>query len=404
MNASLLTVLGSTGSIGMNTLAVMELHPDRFKVFALTAHTQVERMVQQCIRYQPRYAVMADEQAAEQVEAHLRSLGIETTVLQGESGLIEVASHRDVSQVVAGIVGKAGLLPTLAAAKSGKRILLANKEALVMSGQLFMRTVEENHATLIPLDSEHSAIFQCLPAHFKLGMCSSVQVQRLTLTASGGALRDWPLEKLSEATPEAVAQHPNWQMGAKITVDCATMMNKGLEVIEARWLFGLPNQGIHALLHPQSRVHSFVSYTDGSVLAQLGSPDMRVCIAYALGCPERIISGVPPLDLIQMGSLEFRPIEKERYPSLSLAYAALERGGTAPTILNAANEIAVQAFLDKEIKFTDVARVVEHTLEMLSVAEAVRLETILEADRVARMEARIQVHKHRIKPSSFKKS
>lgn len=378
-----ITILGSTGSIGEQTLQVLALHPERFKVFALTAHKNVERLYAQCLQYKPRYAVMQDANAAEQLHSHLKAAGSDTQVLAGDTAFVEVASHVDVDYVMASIVGAAGLLPTLAAAKAGKRILLANKESLVMSGQLLMDAAQHNGATIIPVDSEHSAIFQCLPANFQLGKASQ-EVKNITLTASGGAFRDLPLDQFENITPEQACRHPNWNMGAKITVDSATMMNKGLEVIEASWLFGFPPTQIQTILHPQSIIHSWVEYIDGSIVAQLGQPDMRTPIAYALSWPERIASGVKGLDFLTIGSLEFRPLSFERYPCLALAYAALKAGGTAATILNAANEVAVARFLAGEIRFIDIANVVESTLSLVTSQVADSLEVILAADRQAR--------------------
>lgn len=378
-----ITILGSTGSIGEQTLQVLAVHPERFQVFALTAHKNIERLYAQCLQYQPRYAVMQDANAAEQLHARLKAANSDTQVLAGDTALVEVASHIDVDYVMASIVGAAGLLPTLAAAKAGKRILLANKESLVMSGQLLMDAAQHNGATIIPVDSEHSAIFQCLPTNFQLGKASQ-EVKNITLTASGGAFRDLPLDQFESITPEQACRHPNWNMGAKITVDSATMMNKGLEVIEASWLFGFPPTQIQTILHPQSIIHAWVEYIDSSIVAQLGQPDMRTPIAYALSWPERIASGVKGLDFLTIGSLEFRPLSFERYPCLALAYAALKAGGTAATILNAANEVAVARFLAGDIRFIDIAKVVESTLSLVTSQAADSLEVILAADRQAR--------------------
>lgn len=388
-----ITLLGSTGSIGINTLEVLALHPERFQIFALTAHKNVSRMLAQCVTYTPRYAVMQNTEAAEELARLLKHHGLETQVLSGDADLAWVASHSEVEYVMAGIVGAAGLLPTLAAAQSGKRILLANKEALVMAGSLFMHTVQTHRATLLPVDSEHSAIFQSLPADFKVGH-PPTGVKKIVLTASGGAFRDWPLEKLGTATPAQACAHPNWQMGNKITVDSATMMNKGLEVIEAHWLFGMPATQIQTILHPQSILHSWVEYLDGSFIAQLGQPDMRTPIAYALSWPQRIAAGVESLDLCQIGQLDFKPLSLAHYPCLELAYAALHRGGTASTSLNAANEIAVQAFLAEKIRFTDIFKVVETCLEQVSVHTAETLESIMTADKVAREESMQIIEKY----------
>lgn len=378
-----ITLLGSTGSIGVSTLQVIALHPERFHVFALTAHTNVSAILAQCIKHRPRYAVMQDAQAAEQLITDLKNHPLDTEVLMGHQALIEVSTHKDVDYVMAGIVGAAGLLPTLAAAQAGKRVLLANKESLVMAGNLLIKAIDDSGATLLPVDSEHSAIFQCLPADFKIGHMP-VGIKQMTLTASGGAFRDWPLDALAKATPEQACRHPNWTMGAKITVDSATMMNKGLEVIEASFLFGIKPEKIHTVLHPQSIVHSWVEYIDGSILAQLGQPDMRTPIAYALSWPERISAGVLGLDLTNIGQLNFQPLSYTHYPCLELAYMALKTGGTATTILNAANEVAVQAFLEEKIRFTSIFEVVEKSLENISIQKADSLEIILAADKATR--------------------
>lgn len=380
----LLTILGSTGSIGTSTLKVIALHPDRFQIFALTANQNVDRLLSQCQQYQPQYAVLKDEDTGVKFAEQLKQRGLATQVLVGQDALVQVASCAEVDLVMACIVGAAGLLPTLAAANAGKRILLANKEALVMSGALLLDAVHNNGAVLVPVDSEHNAIFQCLPADFKTGFpCAGVK--RIILTASGGAFRDWPVERLSTVTPEQACCHPNWRMGPKITVDSATMMNKGLEVIEACWLFG--RQDLEVVLHPQSIVHSLVEYADGSLLAQLGQPDMRTPIAQALAWPERIASGVNSLDLLTVGPLEFQPLSEKRYPCYKLALQALRRGGTAPTVLNAANEIAVQAFLDKKILFTDIPNIIEETLSNVLITSVDSLEAILAADTIARKES-----------------
>lgn len=378
-----ITLLGSTGSIGASTLQVIALHPERFSVFALTAQKNVSTMLAQCSTFKPRFAVMQNAQAAEQLALRLKECHLDTEVLAGEQALVTVARHAAVDYVMAGIVGAAGLLPTLAAAQAGKRVLLANKESLVMAGRLLMDAVQHNGATLLPVDSEHSAIFQCLPAGFRTGY-TPAGVKQITLTASGGAFRDWPLDELHSVTPEQACRHPNWSMGAKITVDSATMMNKGLEVIEASWLFGLTAAQINTILHPQSIIHSWVEYLDGSILAQMGQPDMRTPIAYALSWPERITAGVASLDLLSVGHLDFQPLSYTHYPCLALAYAALKTGGTATTILNAANEIAVQAFLEQRIRFTSIFAVVEKCLEQISTQTVDSLEVILTADHAAR--------------------
>ena len=382
-----ITVLGSTGSIGVNTLDVIERHPDEFSVEALTANTNVSLFAEQCIKHQPKYAVMVDAKAASELEKKLRDQAPDTTVLSGSDALCEVASLEQVDQVMAAIVGAAGLLPTLAAAKKGKRVLLANKEALVMSGKLFMDTIEENGAELLPIDSEHNAIFQCMPPNFSEGL-SITGVQEILLTASGGPFRTTPLEKLVEMSPEQACNHPNWVMGRKISVDSATMMNKGLEVIEACWLFHTSPKIIQVVIHPQSVIHSLVKYNDGSVLAQLGNPDMRTPIAYGMSWPKRIDSGVESLDLFDVAKLEFEQPDEVRFPCLRLAREAMEAGGTSSAILNAANEVAVSEFLDKQIRFTDIAAVIERVLESISSHDAKSIDIILQDDLKARECAR----------------
>ncbi|WP_417508884.1 1-deoxy-D-xylulose-5-phosphate reductoisomerase [Methylophaga sp.] len=379
------TILGSTGSIGLSTLDVLSLHPEKFKVYALTANQSVETMLQQCLQFQPEIAVMLDAKAADKLAEALRKEGCNTVVKSGTQALEDVSSSSKTDIVVAAIVGAAGLLPTLAAAKVGKRILLANKEALVMSGALFMKTVAENGATLLPVDSEHNAIWQCLPvANTQHHDFNGKGVRKIILTASGGPFRDYELDKLEEVTPEQAVAHPNWSMGQKISVDSATMMNKGLEVIEAHWLFGLQSQQIEVVLHRQSVIHSMVDYDDGSVLAQMGNPDMRTPITNTLSWPERIASGVAPLDLVKVGRLDFSEADFSRFPCLHLAYKALNDGGTATAILNAANEVAVQAFLDEQIRFTDIAKIIEDVLTELPIHEASSLEQILADDAAAR--------------------
>jgi len=382
-----ITVLGATGSIGVSTLDVLARHPQRYRVVALTANRQVERLLEQCLVHKPRYAVMVDEAAAESLATGLREKGCETEVLCGVAGLEKVASLPEVDYVMAAIVGAAGLPPTLAAARHGKRVLLANKEALVMSGRLFMDEVRNHGAELLPIDSEHNAIFQCMPPHFERGL-DTVGVRRILLTASGGPFRTTPLEALEHVTPEQAVAHPNWSMGRKISVDSATMMNKGLEVIEACWLFNTSTADIQVVLHPQSVIHSMVEYADGSVLAQLGNPDMRTPIAHALAWPDRIESGVGGLDMFAVARLDFEAPDLNRFPCLRLAVEAMDTGGTAPTILNAANEVAVDAFLNGQIGFTAIARVIEQTLEQTSVRDADTLSTIFDDDVAARETAR----------------
>lgn len=377
------TILGSTGSIGVNTLNVIKQHPDRFNVFALTAKNNIDQMIQQCLEWSPRYAVMADNNSAEILGSKLQDRDIATEVLSGTDGLQLVAGHNDVDYVMAAIVGAAGLLPTLAAARAGKRVLLANKEALVMSGQLFIDAVKSNGAVLLPIDSEHNAIFQCMPGGFS-GDLAQAGVRRILLTGSGGPFRTAPLDELQNMTPDQACAHPNWVMGRKISVDSATMMNKGLEIIEACWLFNTDPEHVEVVLHPQSVIHSMVEYTDGSVLAHLGNPDMRTPIAHALAWPDRMEAGVVQLDLFKLARLDFEKPDYERFPCLALASEAMQAGGTATAILNAANEIAVEKFLAGIIRFTDIARIVKETLEALPNHNADSLQTILDDDNAAR--------------------
>ncbi|MCB1796299.1 MAG: 1-deoxy-D-xylulose-5-phosphate reductoisomerase [Candidatus Competibacteraceae bacterium] len=377
-------ILGSTGSIGVSTLDVLRRHPDRFRVAALTAHRDVEALFQQCLMHEPDVAVLADAAAAERLRERLRVAGQSVEVLAGVSGLERAATLPEVAYVMAAIVGAAGLPPTLAAARAGKRVLLANKEALVMAGPLFMAAIRQHGAELLPIDSEHNALFQCLPADFASIGLAAAGVRRLLLTGSGGPFRTAPLAQLADATPEQACAHPNWNMGRKISVDSATMMNKGLEVIEAHWLFEAPTAAIEVVVHPQSVIHSMVEYRDGSVLAQLGNPDMRTPITHALAWPRRLTSGVAFLDFARLGKLEFQAPDFARFPCLRLAFAALEAGGTAPAVLNAANEVAVQAFLDRRIRFTDIAAVVEHALERVPTGAAEELAAILAGDSQAR--------------------
>ncbi len=377
-------ILGSTGSIGVNTLDVLARHPGRFRVVALTAHRNVEGLFGQCLTYQPQVAVMADPVAAEQLQDRLRVAGQRIEVLTGATGLERVAALPEAGYVMAAIVGATGLLPTLAAARAGKRVLLANKEALVMAGPLFMAAVREHGAELLPIDSEHNAIFQCLPPGFAATGLEAAGVRRILLTGSGGPFRTTPLEQLPNVTPDQACAHPNWRMGRKISVDSATLMNKGLEVIEAHWLFAAPPEQIEVVVHPQSVIHSMVEYADGSVLAQLGHPDMRTPIAHALAWPQRLASGAAFLNFTQLAKLEFQTPDFGRFPGLQLAFAALETGGTAPAILNAANEVAVQAFLERRIRFTAIAAVVEWALEQVAVSAVETLTTILDADADAR--------------------
>jgi len=380
-----IAVLGSTGSIGVSTLDVVARHPDRYRVVALTAHRSVERMAEQCRQFRPFFAVMADAAAASALREALVDMPGAPEVLAGAEALEMVAGLPEVDYVMAAIVGAAGLMSSLAAAKAGKRLLLANKEALVVAGAILMRAATDNGATLLPIDSEHNAIFQCLPPERGCGLAAS-GVERILLTASGGPFRDASPESLVAVTPEQACAHPNWSMGRKISVDSATMMNKGLEIIEACWLFAVSPDRIQVVVHRQSVIHSMVQYSDGSVLAQLGNPDMRTPIAHALAWPERIDSGVAPLDLFATGRLDFEPPAPERFPCLRLAYRAAADGGTAPVVLNAANEVAVAAFLDRRIGFTDIGTVVERSMDRLP-AEPVDLsglDHVLDVDRCAR--------------------
>lgn len=386
-----ITVLGSTGSIGVNTLDVLARHKDRFRVVALTANHQVDRLYEQCLAWTPEFAVMADAVSAEQLQQRLKQAYCDTEVLAGIEGLERVAALPQTHYVMAAIVGAAGLLPTLAAARAGKRVLLANKEALVMSGKLFMDEVKASQAELLPIDSEHNAIFQCMPQNFSDGL-NNVGVNRILLTASGGPFRNSPLAELTDVTPAQAVAHPNWVMGRKISVDSATMMNKGLEVIEACWLFNTSPEAIQVVLHPQSVVHSMVQYDDGSVLAQLGNPDMRTPIAHALAWPERFDAGVESLDIFEIAQLNFERPDMDRFPCLRLAYAAMQQGGTATAILNAANEIAVQAFLDNRIRFTAIPEVIADTLSGVASHDAISLDVILSDDHAARIYAQDMVN------------
>jgi 1-deoxy-D-xylulose-5-phosphate reductoisomerase len=385
-----ITVLGATGSIGVSTLDVIARHPQRYAVHALSAHSRVEELAAQCVQFRPARAVVGTAAAAAQLAALLRAAGVGTEVEWGEQALCAIASAPEVDSVMAAIVGAAGLAPTLAAARAGKKILLANKEALVMSGQLFMDAVQESGAVLLPIDSEHNAIFQSMPQFG--GKMPQVRhapagVAKILLTASGGPFLTRDVATLDAVTPEQACKHPNWSMGRKISVDSATMMNKGLEVIEAHWLFGAPAEQIEVVIHPQSVIHSMVSYVDGSVLAQLGNPDMRTPIAHALAYPERIASGVAQLDLTQIATLQFHQPDFGRFPCLALAFAALRAGGTAPALLNAANEVAVQAFLDLKIGFRQIDRVIGHVVDTLPHGAAHSIEAVLAQDAAARAAA-----------------
>jgi len=377
-------VLGSTGSIGVSTLDVVGRHPGSYRVVALTANHNVQRLLEQCLRFEPDYAVMIDEKPAAELRERLARAGQNSTqVLSGKKALEDVAVLPEVDSVMAAIVGAAGLPPTLAAAKAGKTVLLANKEALVMSGPLFMAEVVKSGADLLPIDSEHNAIFQCMPAHYHAGR-PAPEVRRILLTASGGPFLRKPLEELYAVTPEQAVAHPNWVMGRKISVDSATMMNKGLEVIEACLLFGMPPEKVQVVVHRQSVIHSMVDYVDGTVLAQMGNPDMRIPIAHALAWPGRFDSGAEPLDLFGVRQLDFEPPDFERFPCLRLAYEAVRGGGTEPAILNAANEIAVAAFLEGRLRFPAIPDTIAHCMDAIPAGAADSIEAVLEADRTAR--------------------
>ncbi|MEO7774666.1 MAG: 1-deoxy-D-xylulose-5-phosphate reductoisomerase [Steroidobacteraceae bacterium] len=398
-------VLGATGSVGESTLDVLGRHPDEFRVVALAARRNVDRLAEQCLQFRPAYAAMTDPACAATLAARLADAGLPTRVLAGERALEEMAILPEAQYVMAAIVGAAGLRSTLAAAGSGKRLLLANKESLVMAGPLVMQAVRASGAQLIPIDSEHNAIFQCLPQSKDQSMAvcgegESAGVRRLLLTASGGPFLNWPAAELGSVTPEQACAHPNWVMGRKISVDSATLMNKGLELIEACALFGLPPERIEIVIHPQSIVHSLVEYLDGSVLAQLGSPDMRTPIAQALAWPQRIASGVQSLDLIKVGKLEFRAPDAARFPCLALAPAAIRQGGLMPAILNAANEVAVQAFLDGRLNFLDIPAVIETVMNDVSGGPVTDLETVLGVDALAREAAQRQVAARSASPRS----
>ena len=378
-----ITVLGATGSIGLSTLDVIARHPERYQVFALTGFSRLAELEALCMIYRPRFAVVPNALAARSLQDGLRAAGLPTQVLHGDEGLCHVAAHPEVDAVMAAIVGAAGLPPTMAAVEAGKKVLLANKEALVMSGALFMQAVRRSGAVLLPIDSEHNAIFQCLPGDYARGL-SQVGVRRILLTASGGPFREMPLDQLEAVTPEQACAHPNWSMGRKISVDSASMMNKGLELIEACWLFDATPDQVEVVVHPQSVIHSLVDYIDGSVLAQLGNPDMRTPISHALAWPERIASGVAPLDLFAIARLDFQAPDEQRFPCLRLAREAAQAGGTAPAMLNAANEVAVAAFLERRIRFPEIARIIEDVLHTEPALAVESLDMVLVADRRAR--------------------
>jgi 1-deoxy-D-xylulose-5-phosphate reductoisomerase len=378
-----IAILGSTGSIGKSTLAVIALHPERFRAAVLCARSSWQSLVEQAVAFKPDVVVLVDARAADEARAALKDLGSSTRVESGAEALAAEVAGDNVHMVMAAIVGAAGLMPTLAAARAGKRVLLANKEALVMSGRLLMEAVQKANTELIPIDSEHNAIFQCMPAGYLPG-APARGVNRVILTASGGPFRCTPVAKLESVTPDEACNHPKWKMGRKISVDSATLMNKGLEVIEATLLFGLPESQVNIVVHPQSLVHSLVEYADGSFLAQLGAPDMRTPIAQALAWPERVTSGVQSLDLGEIGRMDFEPPDHVRFPSIGLARAAARAGGTGPAVLNAANEVAVQAFLERRLNFTGIAAVCDKVLQRLDANPVNELGDVLDADAAAR--------------------
>ncbi len=386
-----ITLLGATGSIGTSTLDILSNHIDKYQLFSACANADVEGLLKICLAWEPRYAVMANVEAAERLQSKVRAAGLSTEVLAGEDGLVMVSEHPEVDIVVAAIVGAAGLVPTIAAARAGKRLCLANKETLVMAGQLFMHAVEEGNATLIPVDSEHSALFQSMPPGYRTGK-TPVGVEKLILTASGGPFRQYSLEQLKQVTPAQAIAHPNWNMGPKISVDSATMMNKGLEIIEAHWLFHMPCSKIDVLIHPQSIIHSLVEYSDGSQVSQLGTPDMRTPIACALSWPDRITTNVKKLDLAQLGQLTFFAPDLKLFPCLQLAFQAIEMGGAAPAILNAANEVAVATFLEGKIPFLAIPKLIEDALtKMPSSSSIATVPDLLIIDRQTRDHVKRQI-------------
>ena len=384
-------ILGATGSIGVSTLDVVKRHADKYKVIALTANSNVYALFTQCLEFKPEYAVVVNEEKGAEFKAKIVGTAIaDMKVLVGAEALVEVATLESVDSVMAAIVGAAGLLSALAAAQAGKTVLLANKESLVMSGDIFMQAVKDSGAVLLPIDSEHNAIFQCMPANYTTGH-DAPSARRILLTASGGPFRTTPLNELADVTVDQAVAHPKWDMGRKISVDSATMMNKGLELIEACLLFNMKPEQIQVVIHPQSIIHSMVDYVDGSVLAQMGNPDMRIPIAHAMAWPERFDSGVAPLDIFGVQQMDFEPANLKRFPCLRLAMEAIKAGGVMPTVLNAANEIAVEAFLGEKIRFTDIPVVIEQSMGKFSATQADTLEHILEADEQARVQARLIV-------------
>jgi len=390
-----IVILGSTGSIGCNALEVIKLHKEKYKVFALTANKNVDLLTQQCVDFEPEFVIALNQDANQQLKKNLLASNIKTIVLDDEKSLDWLASHKDTATVISAIVGAAGLMPTMAAANSGKKILLANKETLVMAGELFVKAVKKSNAILIPIDSEHNAILQVLPQSKKMNYKSN-SIRKILLTASGGPFRTFSKEELKHVTPKEALKHPNWLMGKKITIDSATMMNKGLEIIEACWLFDIPACDIEVVIHPQSIIHSLVEYIDGSTLAQMGNPDMRTPIAYALSHPERIESGVSGLDLIKTKRLDFEAPDLDKFPCLGLAYKALLMGQSAPTILNAANEVAVDAFLVESITFNQIAELIEFCMSTMKLQPLDSIETVLEVDSKTRQLALSWINSHNI--------
>jgi len=390
-----IVILGSTGSIGCNALQVIKLHQSKYQVFALTANRNVDLLTEQCIKFEPQFAFALNQYANQQLKKNLLALNLKTIVLDDDKSLDWLSSHDEANTVISAIVGAAGLKPTMAAANSGKKILLANKETLVMAGELFVRAVKQSNATLIPIDSEHNAILQVLPQSKKLNYKSN-GIRKILLTASGGPFRTSTKEELKHVTPKEALRHPNWIMGKKITIDSATMMNKGLEVIEACWLFDIPASDIEVVIHPQSIIHSLVEYVDGSTLAQLGNPDMRTPIAYALSHPERIESGVLGLDLIKTKRLDFEAPDLDKFPCLGLAYKALQMGKNAPTILNAANEVAVDAFLKESITFNQIAELIEFCMNTIESQTLDSIEIVLEVDSKTRQLAVSWIDRHHL--------
>ena len=390
-----IVILGSTGSIGCNVLEVIKLHKEKYKVFALTANKNVDLLTQQCVDFEPEFVIALNQDANQQLKKNLLALNIKTVVLDDEKSLDWLASHKDTATVISAIVGAAGLMPTMAAANSGKKILLANKETLVMAGELFVKAVKKSNAILIPIDSEHNAILQVLPQSKKMNHRSN-GIRKILLTASGGPFRTFSIEELKHVTPKEALKHPNWLMGKKITIDSATMMNKGLEIIEACWLFDIPACDIEVVIHPQSIIHSLVEYIDGSTLAQMGNPDMRTPIAYALSHPERIESGVSGLDLIKTKRLDFEAPDLDKFPCLGLAYKALLMGLSAPTILNAANEVAVDAFLVESITFNQIAELIEYCMSAMKPQPLDSIEIVLEVDSKTRQLALSWINSHNL--------